>query len=153
MSRTVQITVDCHDPEKLARFWAEALGYIIPGPPGVRLGEYEEPFAAWKKFIADLGTELGPENMRAAIDDPDQVGPRIFFQTVPEPKTVKNRLHLDVRTAPGLDGDERMDSLEAECHRLSELGGTRLRRVDPDPPLEHGFIVMADPEGNEFCLD
>ncbi len=153
MSRTVQITVDCHDPEKLARFWAEALGYIIPGPPGVRLGEYEDPFAAWKKFIADLGIELGPENMRAAIDDPDQVGPRIFFQTVPELKTVKNRLHLDVRTAPGLDGDERMDSLEAECHRLSELGGTRLRRIDPDPPLEHGFIVMADPEGNEFCLD
>ena len=153
MSRTVQITVDCYDPEKLALFWAEALGYIIPGPPGVRLGEYEDPFAAWKKFIADLGIELGPENMRAAIDDPDQVGPRIFFQTVPEPKTVKNRLHLDVRTAPGLDGDERMDSLEAECHRLSELGGTRLRRIDPDPPLEHGFIVMADPEDNEFCLD
>ena len=153
MSRTVQITVDCHDPERLARFWAEALAYTIPGPPGVRLGEGEDPITAWKRFIADLGIELGPENMRAAIEDLDQVGPRVFFQAVPEPKTVKNRLHLDVRTAPGLDGDERMDALEAECGRLTELGGTRLRRVDPDPPLEHGFIVMADPEGNEFCLD
>ena len=91
--------------------------------------------------------------MRAAIEDPDQVGPRVFFQAVPEPKTVKNRLHLDVRTAPELDGDERMDVLETECSRLMKLGGTRLRRTDPDPPLEHGFIVMADPEGNEFCLD
>ncbi|WP_152347916.1 VOC family protein [Brevibacterium sp. CFH 10365] len=153
MSRTVQITIDCHDPERLARFWAEALGYIIPGPPGVRLGEDEDPITAWKEFIADLGIELGPENMRAAIDDPEEVGPRVFFQTVPEAKTVKNRMHLDVRAAPGLDGDERMDALETECTRLTELGGSRLRRVDPDPPLEHGFIVMTDPEGNEFCLD
>lgn len=61
MSRTVQIAVDCHDPEKLARFWAEVLGYIIPGPPGVQLGDGEDPFAAWKEFIADLGIELGPE--------------------------------------------------------------------------------------------
>lgn len=153
MSRTVQITVDCHDPEKLARFWAEVLGYIIPGPPGVQLGDGEDPFAAWKEFIADLGIELGPEDMRAAIEDPEQVGPRVFFQTVPEPKTVKNRLHLDVRAAPNLDGDERMDVLETKCSRLTELGGTRLRRTDPDPTMERGFIVMADPEGNEFCLD
>lgn len=153
MSRTIQVTVDCHDPERLARFWAEALGYIIPGPPGVRLGAVDDPLVAWKEFIAGLGIELSPENMRAAIEDPEQVGPRVFFQTVPEPKTVKNRVHLDVRAAPGLDGDERMNALEAECTRLTELGGARLRRVDPDPPLEHGFIVMADPEGNEFCLD
>jgi hypothetical protein len=94
------------------------------------------PLVAWKEFIAGLGIELSPENMRAAIEDPEQVGPRVFFQTVPEPKTVKNRVHLDVRAAPGLDGDERMDALEAECTRLTELGGARLRRVDPDPPLE-----------------
>lgn len=153
MSRTVQVTVDCRDPERLARFWAEALGYIIPGPPGVRLGDGEDPITAWKEFIAALGIELGPENMRAAIDDPEEVGPRVFFQTVAEAKTVKNRLHFDVRAAPGLDGDARMDALEAECARLTEIGGSRLRRIDPDPPLEQGFIVMADPEGNEFCLD
>lgn len=153
MSRTVQITVDCHDPEKEARFWASVLGYVIPGPPGVELGDEDDPFDAWKDFVADLGIELGPENMRAAIADPEGVGPRLFFQTVPEDKTVKNRLHLDVRAAPGLEGEERMETLEAECARLSRLGGSRLKRVDPDPPMEHGFIIMADPEGNEFCLD
>lgn len=153
MSRTVQVTFDCHDPGRLARFWAEALGYIVPGPPGVRLGADDDPLDAWKEFLAGLGIELRPEDMRAAIEDPEGTGPRIFFQTVPEAKTVKNRVHLDVRAAPGLDGDERMDALEAECSRLVELGGGRLRRVDPDPPLEFGFIVMADPEGNEFCLD
>ncbi|UVI37506.1 VOC family protein [Brevibacterium spongiae] len=153
MSRTVQVTFDSHDPERLARFWAEALGYIVPGPPGIELGEDDDPIAAWKEFAAGLGIELGPENMVAAIEDPEGTGPRVFFQTVPEDKTVKNRVHLDIRAAPGLDGDERMDTLEAECARLTALGGSRLRRVDPDPPMEAGFIVMTDPEGNEFCLD
>lgn len=152
MSRRVQVTFDCHDPVKTARFWASALGYIIPGPPGVELGD-DDPFDAWKAFIAELGIELGPENMGAAIEDPEGIGPRLFFQTVPEDKTVKNRIHLDVRSAPGLEGEERMEALEAECVRLSEFGGHRLRRVDPDPPMEQGFIIMADPEGNEFCLD
>jgi hypothetical protein len=62
-------------------------------------------------------------------------------------------VHLDVRAAPGLQGDERMAALEAECDRLVALGASRTRRVEPAPPMEHGFIVMADPEGNEFCLD
>jgi hypothetical protein len=156
MSRTVQVTVDCHDPERLARFWAEALGYTIPGPPGVQTRcRRRSRSLAWKEFIADLGIELGPEDMRAAIEDPEQAGPRLFFQTVPEPKTVKNRrAPRRPCCAPGLDGDERMDALEAECTRLTETRrNARLRRTDPDPPLEHGFIVMADPEGNEFCLD
>lgn len=153
MSRTVQVTFDCSDPDRLARFWAAALGYIIPGPPGVDLGDHQDPIEAWKTFITDLGIELGPENMRAAIEDPEGTGPRIFFQTVPEGKTVKNRVHLDVRSAPGLEGEARMAALEAECERLSQLGATRLNRVEPDPPMEAGFIVMADPESNEFCLD
>nr|WP_281284271.1 VOC family protein [Nocardioides litoris] len=72
---------------------------------------------------------------------------------MPEGKTAKNRLHLDVRAAPGLTGEERMAALEAEASRLVALGGTRLARHEPDPPLSHGFIVMADPEGNELCLD
>jgi hypothetical protein len=77
----------------------------------------------------------------------------VFFQQVPEGKTVKNRVHLDVRAAPGLRGDERMAALEAECDRLVALGAKRLARYEPGPPLEAGHIVMADPEGNEFCLD
>lgn len=153
MSRTVQITFDCDDPILLARFWAEALGYVIPGPPGAVLEDGTDPFEAWNSFISELGIELRAEDMRAAIEDPEGHGPRLFFQIVPEGKTVKNRVHLDVRTAPGQEGEERMDALEAESRRLLSFGAARLERVDPAPPMEAGFIVMADPEGNEFCLD
>jgi hypothetical protein len=72
---------------------------------------------------------------------------------VPEDKVVKNRLHLDVRAAPGLQGEERMAALEAECDRLVALGATRVRREEPALPMSAGFIVLTDPEGNEFCLD
>ncbi|MEZ5191482.1 MAG: VOC family protein [Nocardioides sp.] len=72
---------------------------------------------------------------------------------MPEGKAAKNRLHLDVRAAPGLEGDERMAALEARCARLVAAGARRLRRVEPAPPMSHGFLVMADPEDNEFCLD
>ena len=72
---------------------------------------------------------------------------------MPEGKVAKNRVHLDVRAAPGLQGEQRMAALEAECDRLVALGATRLRRHEPDPPMDAGFIVMTDPEGNEFCLD
>lgn len=153
MSRAVQITFDCHDPIGQATFWAEVLGYVIPGPPGVTLESGDDPFAAWKTFIESLGINLKPEDFRAAIEDPQGRGPRVFFQIVPEGKTVKNRVHLDVRAAPGLQGEDRMNALEAESQRLLDLGAQQLERVDPNPPMETGFIVMADPEGNEFCLD
>jgi hypothetical protein len=91
-------------------------------------------------------------NDRSAIIDPDGNGSRLFFQKVPEPKTAKNRVHLDVRAAPGLAGDERMAALEAEATRLVGLGARRLSRTDPGG-VEAGHIVLADPEGNEFCLD
>ena len=65
----------------------------------------------------------------------------------------KNRVHLDVRSAPGLQGEERMAALEVECARLVALGAARVSRTEPDPPMEAGFIVMTDPERNEFCLD
>ena len=89
----------------------------------------------------------------SAVLDPDGVGPRVFFQRVPEGRRGKNRLHLDVRAAPGLAGRERMAALEAEADRLVALGATRLARYEPAPPLEAGHLVVADPEGNEFCLD
>ena len=72
---------------------------------------------------------------------------------MPERKQAKNRVHLDVRAAPDLDGDERMAALEAEAERLVALGAARLARHEPAPPLDAGHIVMIDPEGNEFCLD
>lgn len=153
MSRTFQVTFDAHDPRALSRFWADALGYVIPGPPGVRLPDGADPFDAWSDFLARVGVPEDEHGLRSAIEDPEGVGPRVFFQQVPEDKVVKNRVHLDVRAAPGLDGEERMAALEAESTRLESIGAQRLRRTDPEPPMETGFIVMADPEGNEFCLD
>lgn len=153
MSHKFQVTFDAADPLAQAKFWAAALGYVVPGPPGVTLADGEDPIQAWLGFLERAGVPADERDRAAAIEDPDGVRPRIFFQKVPEPKTAKNRLHLDVRAAPGLDTDQRMPALERECERLRALGANRLHRVEPDPPMSKGFIVMADPEGNEFCLD
>ncbi|MBS4753816.1 VOC family protein [Nocardioides sp. zg-ZUI104] len=153
MSRAVQVTFDVHDAPEMARFWAAALDYVIPAPPGMVVPEGTDVYDAWDTFLEQAGVPAELRGARAAIEDPEGTGPRIFFQRVPEDKTVKNRVHLDVRAAPGLSDDDRMAALEAECERLVGLGATWVRRVEPEPPLEAGFIVMTDPEGNEFCLD
>ncbi|WP_017586573.1 VOC family protein [Nocardiopsis ganjiahuensis] len=153
MSRQVQVTFDAHDPGALSCFWRDALGYVHPGPPGVELAEGDDPLVAWGEFLEGIGVPESERNARSAVEDPRGRGPRLFFQRVPEGKVAKNRVHLDVRAAPGLRGGERMAALEAECERLVGLGAARLRRHEPEPPMEEGFIVMADPEGNEFCLD
>ncbi|MCG5472465.1 VOC family protein [Micromonospora sp. LAH09] len=145
MARDVQITFDCADPAGMAAFWAEALGYRLQGPPG--------NFETWEQALDAMGVPPENRNDASAVVDPDGAGPRLFFQRVPEPKQVKNRVHLDVRAAPGLTGDERMAALEAEAQRLTAHGATRLDRHEPAPPMGAGHLVMADPEGNEFCLD
>ncbi len=144
MTYDVQITFDCADPAGLAVFWAEALGYQREAPP--------QGFVSWDDALRSWGVPEDQWNSRSAIVDPDGKRPRVFFQQVPEGKTVKNRLHLDVRAAIGLAGDERMTQLESRAARLVDLGGSRLRRIEPGS-REAGFIVMQDPEGNEFCLD
>ena len=153
MSRTVQITFDARDPRALSSFWRDALGYVHPGPPGVELPEGADPLAAWDEFLARLGVPEHARNTRSAIEDPDGHGPRVFFQQVPEGKVAKNRVHLDLRAAPGLQGEERMAALEQECARLVALGATRVERHEPAPPMSAGHLVLHDPEGNEFCLD
>lgn len=153
MSRGFQVTFDAHDPRALSSFWREVLGYVHPAPPGADLPAGADPLAAWDEFLARIGVPEEQRNTRSALEDPDGRGPRLFFQQVPEGKAAKNRVHLDVRVAPGLQGEERMAALEAECARLVAMGATRLRRFEPEPPLSTGFIVMNDPEGNEFCLD
>jgi len=153
MSRHVQVTFDAHDPRALSAFWREVLDYVHPAPPGVELPEGADPFAAWDEFLERVGVPEDQRRSSSAVEDPDGRGPRLFFQRVPEDKVAKNRLHLDVRAAPGLQGEARMAALEAECERLIALGATRVRRFEPEPPLSAGFIVMTDPEGNEFCLD
>ena len=145
MSRTVQVTFDCADPDRLAGFWNEVLGYRYDSPP--------PGFDTWEEALDHFGVPEEHRNDASACVDPDGVGPRLWFQKVPEGKVVKNRVHLDVRFASELSGDERMAALEAECQRLVALGGTRVARFDPEPPMSHGFITMQDPEGNEFDLD
>jgi catechol 2,3-dioxygenase-like lactoylglutathione lyase family enzyme len=146
MSREIQVTFDCADPAALAEFWAAVLGYRVQPPP--------DGFDSWGAALESFGVPKDQWNSRSAILPIDHDGPRVFFQQVPEGKTVKNRVHLDVRAAPGLTGDERMDALEAEAARLEGLGASRAYRVEPDPSgMDEGFITMHDPEGNEFCLD
>jgi hypothetical protein len=137
-----QVTFDCRDPERVARFWCEVLGYVIPPPP--------KGFASWDEF----DRSLPPERQGAAFAcvDPEGVGSRLFFQRVPEGKGVKNRLHLDVRVGTGLVGEERVAALEAECARLVALGAVRVRLLPADG-FDESTLVMQDVEGNEFCLD
>lgn len=153
MSRHIQITFDAHDPAALSTFWRDALGYVHPGPPGLEVPEGVDPLVVWDQFLARIGVPAEERNSKSAIEDPEGHGPRVFFQRVPEDKVAKNRVHLDVRAAPGLHGQERMAALEAECDRLVALGATRMQRFEPEPPMSAGWIVMTDPEGNEFCLD
>ncbi|GHF11930.1 hypothetical protein GCM10017786_52270 [Amycolatopsis deserti] len=145
MAREIQITFDCADPAALSAFWAEALGYQLQAPPA--------GFESWEQALEAMGVPPERRNDASAVVDPDGTGPRLFFQKVPEGKTAKNRVHLDVRAGPGLQGDERMAALEAEAERLTTHGAKRLERHEPSPPLAFGHIIMADPEGNEFCLD
>ena len=153
MTFEFQVTFDCHDPAALSRFWRDALGYVHPGPPGVEVPEGTDPLDAWHEFLERMNVPVEERNTRSALEDPTGKGPRIFFQKVPEAKTVKNRLHLDIRAAPGLRGDDRLAALEVECDRLVALGATRVQRFEAEPYVGDGFIVMQDPEGNEFCLD
>jgi hypothetical protein len=137
-----QVTFDCAEPERVARFWCEVLGYAAPPPP--------EGFATWD----DFNRTLPPEEQGSwfACTDPSGVGPRLYFQRVPEGKVVKNRVHLDVRVGIGLVGEERLAVLEAECARLIPLGAVRVRLLPADDDNE-SCLVMQDIEGNEFCLD
>ncbi|TQM71228.1 hypothetical protein FHX41_4987 [Actinomadura hallensis] len=145
MARDVQITFDCADPAALSAFWAEALGYRLQDPPG--------GFETWDQALEAMGVPPENRNDASALVDPGGRGPRLFFQRVPEGKQAKNRVHLDVRAAPGLEGDARMKALEEEAERLVAHGAARVQRFEPAPPMQAGHIVMTDPEGNEFCLD
>ncbi|MDL9946872.1 VOC family protein [Gordonia sp. ABSL11-1] len=145
MACEIQVTFDCGDPAALAGFWADVLDYRIQSPP--------PGFDSWDAALEAMNVPPERRNDASALVDPAGAGPRLFFQRVPEGKSAKNRVHLDVRAAPGAVGEERMAALEAECARLVDLGATREARHEPDPPLQAGHIVMRDPEGNEFCLD
>jgi hypothetical protein len=140
--KQVQVTFDCAEPKRLARFWCEVLGYVAPPAP--------EGFAGWDDY--DRSLPPGDRDSWFACSDPSGAGPRLYFQRVPESKVVKNRMHLDVRAGAGLVGEERLAALEGECARLVELGAVRVRLLPADDENE-SCLVMQDIEGNEFCLD
>ena len=140
----VQVTFDCADPEALCGFWRVALGYRLAPPPA--------GFGSWEAALDAWGVPPEARNERSAAVDPAGRGPRLFFQRVPEGKQAKNRVHLDVRAAPGLSGEEREDALERKARELVEVGAVVVRRLGPSP-VDELCVVMQDPEGNEFCLD
>ena len=126
---TFQITMDAADPDGLARFWAEMLGYELqPPPPG---------FATWQDWARAESIPEEKWNDFSALVDPEGKRARFFFQRVPEPKTAKNRMHFDLR-APG--------AVAGEVARLERLGATLVE-------WRGHFAVMADPEGNVFCVE
>nr|CAA9327575.1 MAG: hypothetical protein AVDCRST_MAG46-1230 [uncultured Nocardioidaceae bacterium] len=144
MSALIQVTFDCTDVKAQAEFWAEALGYVEQPPP--------EGFSTWEEVLERSGVPREEWGLRTALVDPDGAGPRMFFQTVPEPKTAKNRIHLDIHVGVGTRGDERQRLLDAEAARLTGLGARILWR-GPAESGSQSFITLADPEGNEFCVD
>ncbi len=141
MATSFQVTFDCANPAMLANFWADALHYQLQPPP--------EGFESWEQF-ADANNI--PEEKRGdigAIIDPDG-GPRVLFLRVPESKTVKNRAHLDLNVSDWSGTTEsRRQEVDSEVQRLIGLGASRLNVMDEGRDY---WVVMADPEGNEFCV-
>jgi hypothetical protein len=140
--KQVQVTFDCAEPRAVAEFWKAVLGYVDPPTP--------PEIESWDAYDASLPADK--QGAAWVAEDPNGVGPRLYFQRVPEAKTVKNRVHLDVRVGSGLTGDERLAVLEAEGDRLEALGARRVRLMKADEDNE-SCLVMQDVEGNEFCLD
>ena len=144
MATGIQIVIDCADPDRLARFWADALHYKLQDPP--------EGFGSWEDFLRAQGVPESDFGKASAVVDPDGVLPRIYFQRVPEGKVAKNRVHLDLNVggggAAGLQENQRR--VDAEVERLEAIGATVFRPGS----VEDGeyWVVMQDPEGNEFCV-
>ncbi len=133
MANKIQITVDASAPRALGAFWCDVLGYVEqPPPPG---------FNTWDDALDSMGIDRSDSDRAFAIVDPDGIGPRMFFLKVPEGKTAKNRLHLDVHTDP--------DEMHARAAELVDIGATIVGEFDE--PEGH-WITLLDPEGNEFCL-
>ncbi len=141
-----QITIDCLDPPALVRFWAQALGYT-PVPPA-------EPDTPWNRhYRGRLGDGEAFDNR---LFDPEGLRPPIWFQRVPEPKAGKNRVHLDVYPTArddSLTPAERVAKVDARVDELVALGAVvQWRDRDDDPDDPYYYVVLQDPEGNEFCI-
>ncbi|WP_229070388.1 VOC family protein [Actinoplanes sp. DH11] len=135
MALRMDLTFDCADAERLAEFWKQALGYADEPPPA--------PFATRDEWVASFGPPEEDEGGGAWLHDPAGGGPRLSFLEVPERKTAKNRLHIDVRVGRSEDAWARVLT---KAEELEAAGG----RIDTIVDGHH--VVMADPEGNEFCV-
>ncbi|MGH2512651.1 MAG: VOC family protein [Candidatus Limnocylindrales bacterium] len=144
MPTSIQLVFDTADPDRQARFWAEALGYQLQPPP--------DGFASWDVFLRSQGIPEDRWNEASAITDPAGNGPRLFFQRVPEAKTAKNRVHLDLNVSGGhaVPIEDRKRRVDAEVVRLKALGATD-QRGSRERDGEY-WVRMNDPEGNEFCV-
>lgn len=143
MATSIQVVFDCANPDRMARFWAAALGYKVQDPP--------PGFATWESFLEAQGVPPERWDAASAIVDPSAVLPRIFFQKVPEGKTVKNRVHLDLNVGGGhaTPMTERKQRIAAEIQRLTELGARQGRVLEEN---DEYWVNMFDVEGNEFDL-
>ena len=144
MATKFQVVFDCADPRAQGDFWAAALGYLTPDPP--------PGFASWDDWARAEGIPEDKWNEANAVEDPDKVGPRLYFQRVPEGKVAKNRMHLDLNVGGGskVPVEQRKVAVDAEVARLKALGATDARGA-----IEQGgeyWVRMNDPEGNEFCV-
>jgi hypothetical protein len=140
MAYDFQVAVDCEQPHVLADWWAETLGWkVVESDP-----EFIRRMIA-EGYVTDADTRLHNGALvfaeAAAINHPEDPGKRIYFQQVPEPKTAKNRWHLDVRVG--------QEHIATEKDRLLARGATYLYDGQQGP---HNWVTMADPEGNEFCV-
>jgi hypothetical protein len=135
MATPFQITFDCVDAGAMCRFWSVALDYIEEPPPA--------GYLSWADYLRANDIAIPPEGSIGAIVDRDGIGPRVLFVRVPERKIVKNRVHLDLRA--GRSDDVKL----AKVTELIAAGATQVRRIE-----ENGqwWMVMTDPEGNEFCV-
>jgi len=143
MTARLQVTIDCEDPDRLAQFWAAALGYVLQPPP--------DGFDSWPAALAAWGVPESEWNSASAVVDPAGQGPRLFFQRVPEAKSGKNRVHLDVGVSDGPDIGVELKRAQVlpTVGRLAGLGATEVAEVEE---MGSFWVVMRDPEGNEFCV-
>lgn len=141
MALSFQVTYDCADPEAEGAFWAGVLGYQEQPPP--------EGYGDWLAFLRAQDVPEEEWHSAYAIVDPDGKGPRLYFQKVPEAKRAKNRVHLDVNVSTGVPAEERRHRVDSEVERVVRLGAVRVQTFEQ---LGAYWVVMRDPEGNEFCL-
>lgn len=138
------MTMDATDPVRLARFWMVALDYVEAAPPAGS--------DSWESWLADQGVPPNEWGDGATITDPAGLGPAITFLKVPELKSAKNRLHLDLQASGGrhLPADVRRQRIDDVVEVLTALGASTIEHHFHGADLDH--IVLGDPEGNEFCV-